>query len=344
MISPKAVDFIIKHFDAIDKVVSKRLNRKRPWSEPSLTSLLCDLMDHDTQDEEKIEYSIDTLNKDLEEFDGLLDVSFIIETHEYSPKVERWITQSDLGLIINFEDHLLPKDSWSISWLLQAKKVFPDKKNPVEYSESSKFQSYNPKQSDRIKKLIEGVGIDFVKYLLFCPRPSDLKDDLRKKLTHLRNKQLSNHIFDYTLGLELKDELSKFDSSLAAGLFISPTDDCPRNLGSVHKEIFNLSIPFSWFMASHFAGRSFESHDRFSPVYRRKPLKRSKSKSSDSGHGNEEIADAIVRGDESAIRHINEILGQNIDIAFPILPPHTMTINVSVGSKMNSNTRQIWME
>ena len=144
MISPKAVDFIIKHFDAIDKVVSKRLNRKRPWSEPSLTSLLCDLMDHDTQDEEKIEYSIDTLNKDLEEFDGLLDVSFIIETHEYSPKVERWITQSDLGLIINFEDHLLPKDSWSISWLLQAKKVFPDKKNPVEYSESSKFQSYNP--------------------------------------------------------------------------------------------------------------------------------------------------------------------------------------------------------
>lgn len=343
MISPKATHLIIKHFDAIDKAVSKRLNRKRPWSEPSLTSLLCDLMDHETQDDEKIDYSIDDLNKDLEEIDGLLDVSFAIETHEYSPKVERWITQSDLGFIINFEDHLLPNESWSISWLLQAKKIFPDKRSPLEYTESSRFQSYNLKQADRIKKLEESVGIDFIKYLLFCPRPSDLGDNVQKKLAHLRNRHLSKNIFDFTLGLELRDELSKIDSSLAAGLFISPTDNCPRNLGSIHKDILNISFPFSWFMASHFAGKGFEPHERMSR-HGRKPLKRSKRNSGGSSNRSEEIAESLVRGDENAIKHIVEILGQDINNSFPLLPPHTMTVNVSVGSKMNSNTRQIWLE
>jgi hypothetical protein len=153
MISPKAVHLIIQHLDTIDKAVSRRLSRKRPWSEPSLTSLLCDLMDQETQNEEKLEYSIEELNKDLSEIDGLLDVSFVIETHEYSPKVERWVTQSDIGFVINFEDHLLPHESKKISWLLQAKKLFPDNRNPLSYSEASIFQSHDSKQAERIKIL-----------------------------------------------------------------------------------------------------------------------------------------------------------------------------------------------
>lgn len=53
MISLKAIRLILRHFDSIDYCVSKRLMRKRPWSEPALTSLLCDLLDQDDQVDEK---------------------------------------------------------------------------------------------------------------------------------------------------------------------------------------------------------------------------------------------------------------------------------------------------
>ena len=340
MISPKAIHLIIKHFDAIDKAVSKRLNRKRPWSEPALTSLLCDLMDQETQTDEKIEYSIENLNDELEKIDGLLDVSFVIETHEYTPRVERWVTQSDLGFVINFEDHLLPDKSWSISWLLQAKKLFPDNQKSSKYSEVSRFQSYDPKQADRIKKLEERIGIEFIKYLFFCPRPSDLDDIIQKKLTHLRNRHLSSNIFDFTLGLELRDELSRIDSSLAAGIFISRIENYPRTLGAVHEEILGSTFPFSWFIASHFAGRGFEVHEGKS-CHGRRPLKKSKRGIDENDSNKEEIAEAIVRGDEKIVKHIIELMGGNIESEFQILPPHTITVNVGIGSKLNSNLRQI---
>jgi hypothetical protein len=346
MISPKAVHLIIKHFDAIDKAVSRRLNRKRPWSEPSLTSLLCDLMDQETQDEEKLLYSLEELNKDLANIDGLLDVTFTIETHEYSPQVERWVTQSDLGFVINFEDKLLPNESWSISWLLQAKKLFPDKRNPVNYSESSRFESHDKNQAERIRKLEESIGIEFIKYLCFCPRPADLDDITQMKLAHLRNIRLSNNIFDFTLGLELRDELSKLDSSLAAGLFVTRTDNFPRSLGAIHKNILNSAYPLSWFLASHFTGRDLNGNSR---LHRddRLPLRNSKRDFKNNNHSQGEvIVDGIVRGEEKAIKHVLEICceGEDVIKEFQILPPHTMTVNIGVGSSLNSNLRQIRME
>lgn len=346
MISPKAIHLIIQHFDAIDKAVSKRLNRKRPWSEPSLTSLLCDLMDQETQNEEKLAYTIECLNRDLSEIDGLLDASFVIETHEYSPQVERWVTQSDLGLVMNFEDHLLPNESWSIAWLLQAKKLFPDKRNTIKYSEVSRFESHDIKQAERMKKLEETLGIDFIRYLLYCPRPADLDDITQKKLAHLRNLQLSSNIFDYTLGLELRDELSKIESSLAAGLFISRIDGCPRNLGEVHKGILNTSHPFSWFIANHFSGRDYQGRDRLIR-HGRNPLKNPKRDMGDAiNPQGEKIVDAIVKGKEEAIKYVIESChnNENVTKEFQILPPHTMTINIGIGSSLNPDFRRIRME
>jgi len=70
MISPKAVNLIIKHFDAIDEAVTKKMVRNRPWSETALTSLLCDLLDEKTQDEEILRYTLKELNHELYELDG----------------------------------------------------------------------------------------------------------------------------------------------------------------------------------------------------------------------------------------------------------------------------------
>jgi len=344
MISPKAVHLIIKHFDAIDKVVSKKLKRKRPWSETSLTSFLCDLMDQETQNEEKLDYSIEELNKALTDIDGLLNVSFTIETHEYSPRMERWVTQSDLGFEIQFEDYLLPQQSWSIAWLLQAKKIFYDRKKTNAYSESSRFESHDLDQIDRIKDLQKHIGIEFVKNLLYCPRPSDLDDITQKKLIHLRNSRLSGNIFDYTLGLEVKDELSKTDSSLAAGIFVSPIENGPLNLGSVHQNILNIAFPLSWFIASHFTNSGFEAHNRLFK-HTRRPFKKITPTNHDVKNLKSEVlASLIVKGDEKGVEEICEFFGGSNDFPIPIFPPHTMTVKISVGKDLNSNLRQISFE
>src|SRR5437762_2342562 len=139
MIPPKAIRLIIRHLDSLDRVVSRRMGRKRPWLETGLTSYLCDLLDDDTQAEERLDYPLDELNRDLGNLDGLLRATFRVDTHEYAPQLERWVTQADLGFVINVIDHLLPDHSWSIAWLLQAKRLTPDHHGKAQYSESSRF-------------------------------------------------------------------------------------------------------------------------------------------------------------------------------------------------------------
>src|SRR3989304_9800035 len=153
MIPPRAVHLFIRHYDAIDVAVSKHLTRKRPWSEPALTSFLCDLMVETTQGEEPLNYSLAELNKDLAALDGLLDLTFSIDTHEYDSNMERWVTQADLGLIISYEDYLLPSESWSAAWLLQAKRLQPISRNPLVYTDRSRFAAYDPEQHQRIEHL-----------------------------------------------------------------------------------------------------------------------------------------------------------------------------------------------
>lgn len=343
MISPKAIQLIIKHFDSIDEAVARRLTRRRPWGEPALTSLLCDLLDSKTQEEEKLRYSLVELNRDLMEMDGLLSISFTIDTHEYDSKMERWVTQADLGLIIKFEDEIIPSDSWTTAWLLQAKRLYPSKKNPIEYSEVSRFPAKDNYQHDRMKKLEEIIGLSFICYILYCPRPAMLDDATSIKLTHLRNRQSAEHIFDFTLGLQLHEELSSRNSSLSAGVFVTTSSNMPANLGHVHAGLLRDCFPFSWFIASHFINQGL----RFETINRRY-LERNIERRPRKGLGPEpkdnngyEWAEGIVSGDEKAIERLLELLNESDISQFPILPPHTLTIKIGVGGNLNSNVRRL---
>lgn len=342
MISPKAVRLIIRHFDAIDHAVSKRLVRKRPWHEPALTSLLCDLLDAETQQEEKINYSISELNKDLSEIDGLLSLSFTIETHEYDSKMERWITQADLGLLVKFEDELLPSDSWTAAWLLQAKRLSPARRDPITYTEACRFAAMNPDQHARMERLQKIIGISFVRFLLYCPRPSLLDATTALKLMHLRNRNLGNNIFDFTLGLELHEELSSKDSSLSAGLFVTKSTEVPPNLGYVHAGILEDCFPFSWFLASHLV----DDGPRFQRIPKRyhsggRPRKRPKMLMPDSDGNGSKWAEGIVTGDSKAVECLIETLDEQDEGPFPVLPPHTLTVRVTVGHDLDPEVRRI---
>ena len=341
MISPKAVGLIIRHFDAIDQSVSKRLVRKRPWGEPALTSLLCDLLDQETQEEEKINYSLSELTKDLTEMDGLMSMSFTVDTHEYDSIMERWVTQADLGLIVKFTDELLPADSWSTAWLLQAKRLYPSSRNPVVYTEACRFGAVDHNQNERMRLLEKIVGIPFIRYLLYCPRPYSLDNTTAVKLTHLRNRNLGNRIFDYTLGLILHDELSLRNSSLSPGLFVSDSTDPPPNFGHVHSHILSDFFPFSWFLASHLVdeGPRFRHISRHSPGGGPgRPSKRSELEPDESAS---KWAEGIVGGNQEAIERLIEVFEGEIEGPFPILPSHTLKVNISIGSDLDLESRRI---
>ncbi|TAF07970.1 MAG: hypothetical protein EAZ77_08045 [Nostocales cyanobacterium] len=332
MISRKAANFIIRHLDAIDKAVSKRLMRKRPWFETALTSLLCDLLDGETQDEQNLEYSLEKLNKDLNEIDGLLDISFAIDTHEYNQNVEHYITQSDIGFILNFEDHLLQEESWSAAYLLQAKRLSPFKpEHPIRYNEKSGF-NIDTEQMTRIYCLNKILGVNCIKYLLYCPRPSMLDNITEKKLSHLRNQTLENwtQFFDNIFWLEFYQKSELLEDSLAAGIFVNEIENLPTNLGNVHKSIFKICLPFSWFIVQHFFGSKFDEVKNFKCSnydYRKEEMENTKWESIKWVHD-------IVSGKTEAIDKLVQKLS-NIpeDKKFRFLPKHTISLTIRVGNE-----------
>lgn len=333
MISPRAIHLLIRHFDSIDEVVAKRMTRKRPWSEPALTSFLCDLLDEQTQHEENLHYPLAQLNQDLYDLDGILNVTFAVQTHEYDSNIERWVTQADIGLVINFIDNMLPENSRRASWLLQAKRLYPDQRNPVTYSEASRFRGFDSDQHERIEKLVELVGVPFVRYLLYCPRPSYLDPVVERKLSHLRNLKLTGAIFDYTLGLELHEALSQRNSSIAAGIFVAQSDDVPHTLGDVHGSIFQLCSPFSWFLVSQITPNALHFQQ----------YSRSSSSRIGGSSPEEEWAYGIVTGEGDAVERLVEQLEGEDDTpnTFAFLPAHSITVDVVVGHDLDENIRNI---
>lgn len=314
MLSPLANHLIIKHFDAIDRTVTSKLLYKRPRDEEDITKSLVDALDHECQVQEGISYTVDQLNSDLLLAGEPTFVQLDIETHSYNKKWEHYVSQSDIGLIINYRNYYDMSLSNSRAWLFQAKRVFPLKGKVNDYGIKSKFESYDSDQHDRIKELLKFVDIDFFKYLLYCPRPDFLSDDVRMHLSYLRGKSLNTRIFDFVHGQELLDDLRKGAPTLAAGIFVSDLDSFPKEFGDLHKGILEKYNPFSWFILNHLV----TSHHYF-------------DEKNENSNINNEIANKIVRGDPSVI---DEIL-KEFDIKqkpSKILPAATITISVSQGS------------
>ncbi len=332
MLTPRAFRLVLKHLDEIDAHFAQKLTRRRPWSETALTSLLADLLDQDTQDEAGLAYGIKNLNDELAAADGVLRVEFKIETREYLPQQERWVTQSDLGLVIRYDDHFVRRDSWKQAWLLQAKRVSPSLHKVPMYTELSPFGGRDAEQHTRILKLQEAVGADFLQYLLYCPRPSNLQGEVRAKLAYLRNRALAGLIFDYADGLALRDDLLNEVTTVGASMFLTRPDQLPRTLGEVHANVFRSTLPFAWFIALHFAQpatlhRLANGMPRASVPHDFRTLRREETTPEA-----EELAEGIVTGTPAAVNRAIEIVGGNDDTyGVRFLPPHTLTIRVSAG-------------
>lgn len=116
-----------------------------------------------------------------------------------------------------------------------------------DYGARSKFESYDPDQHDRTKELLKFVDIHFFKYLLYCPRPELLPDDVRMELSYLRGKSLNRKILDYLYGQELRDDLRNGSPTLASGIFISDLIRSLKTWGPYMRGFWKVTFHFHGF-------------------------------------------------------------------------------------------------
>jgi hypothetical protein len=298
-----------------------------------LRGKLCDLLDEDYSDDFNLPYSLVQFRDDLARAMPLASVDFAIETHQYSAQMENWVTQSDIGMVLRYQDHFVPTESWTRSLLLQAKRLFPQGAG-VRYTEQSRFDSFDPKQHGRIIGLNELLACDLVKYLLYCPRPTSLDELTAAKLAHLRNLSLNGEIFDFARGLALHRELADGGQTLAAGVFVAKADGVPRSLAETHREIFRSTVPLSWLLTLEFADGwrwgGWPSGVPFGVDH------------ADLDAGQTQIVSGILAGDEQVTRAIGALGGRSADFApLRVLPKHTIVITISAGGQANPDLRVI---
>lgn len=342
MLTPPALLLMMRYLHATDTLISHHLSYKVPWDEPSLTHLLCSVLDEDTLSAYNLDYSLDALNRDLASLDGLLAVDLQIHTHQYPARFEHLVTQADLGLVIDYVDHLLPNESWTLSWLLQAKRVFRDAAGGTGYSERAALTSLDHEQEERIKKLTQTLEVPLLLHLFYCPSPEDLLFETRAKLSHLRATRLADNIFDYVLGFALHNHLSSRPSSLEAGMWVADTVGFPRNLGGIHRSVFESTMPWSWFVLMHLTeprvlgaqGTRPAAESFLSSKFVEKQMRR-----------DAEVRDAgIVGGNAAEIGRVLADLDLSPNAQFPFLPRRTIEISISVGRDLNEDTRQIQVD
>lgn len=339
MIPIQAIQPLIKYLDAIDEHCTAGLLHKKPHIETTITQNLCSLLDQEEQQQATLKYSFESLHKDLSQVAGGLQVA--IGTHEYNSAIENRVTQSDLGLIINYINYYNPNLCWTESWLFQAKSLKPSSSNPVNYTAESKFDSTSKAQIDRIEKLKKIVEADFIRFIEYCPRVHSpkLSKSTQNKLICCRDLALADNIFDYALGLELRDCLLRGEQNLAPGIFISHIENAkPKSYLDLYKSFCKKSHPFSWFIllrlylgqVTPHLGYSHENKDlsnrssNISPANLIPPINLS-------NNNRAALAHSIVRCDPEAIEYVLKKLGDN-EGDFTLYPARTITINIRLGA------------
>lgn len=312
MLSPFAIHRLLKHFDAIDRAVSVLMSYPRSKDEEQLTGHLVDCFDPILTKHTGLEYTSAQLAADLKNAQEPLSVKYGIQVHKYSKTYENRVSQADLGIILRYEDNYNPVNSSSKSWLLQAKRLYPTSIDPMTYDLRAKFGAVDAHQEERIHQLVHSIDTDFFRYILYCPRPDEnMSAETSQALSYLRNEAISDEIFDFAYGLELRDDLKTGSSTVAAGVFVAKTSPSPSTLADVHEKIFDTSTPLSWFLIKNLPHGGYGDADIGRQFHN-------------------EIVEKIVKGDESVARDIAIHLNDN-QWNGKMLPAATLTITISVG-------------
>ncbi|MGY3342030.1 MULTISPECIES: hypothetical protein [unclassified Bradyrhizobium] len=328
MFGPQHLKYLISYFDGVDKALAKKLVRKHPPDEPALTNELCALLDADTQRvEPALDYSLDQLNRDLAAVGDGLDFEITLDTHPHNMAMERYVSQSDFGLVLEYDNRVLPQENWRKAYLVQAKRLF---RNPQsgEYDHKARFQALNSDQSARLNRLAGILGSDGLYYAFYCPLVSALSVTTRTQVRALHTRNLSGRLYDGSSGLALRDAVA-VSGGIDAGIWMHELTTPPTLLPQLHAGAFRQALPLTWFLVERFLG--YDDH------YGR-----------EENHDQERVR-RIVTGDMRAIQELIEELSKaGEEDAAPstitILPRHTISIKVTVGKALPSDLAAIQVD
>ncbi|CDZ54393.1 hypothetical protein [Neorhizobium galegae] len=327
MFGPQHLPQVIRYLDGVDYALSQRMVRKHPPDEPALTNELCALLDAETQRAEGgLPYSVEQLNSDLSAVGDGLDFEVALGTYPHNSAMERYVSQSDFGLVLTYENRILPEESWSTAYLIQAKRLFRNAQSG-EYDGRASFHAVNTDQQGRLNRLSKILGKDALRYGLYCPQTVSISGQTRMQVRALHSRNLSDQFYDFAAGLALRDTL-RSNGGIDAGIWLRSIDSKPKGFLDLHAEAFRSALPFTWFVIEHFTPRV---QGAFVGLTRR-------------GHILAEVKSdqrlmGIVTGDQQAVRDlIDELAVAGEDGEVPsnitVLPRHTITIKVTVGKML----------
>lgn len=327
MLPTPAAILLIKHLEDIDKIFSKGLEGSKPKGEEALTSDLCRLLDNRESEQFKLRYKRPDLVEDIQKLYGnQCKLNFRLETNEYSKFYEAHITQSDLGIVLNYNNYDIG-ESWTESFLFQAKAVKPSEFSPLEYNLNSKFSATNQPQIDRINKLNQVLPVDFIRYMHYTPRLNSSKINVYNKgqLKLLRDTSISSKIFMTSLDKILHDNFMNGGNDLCSGIFISPLKSLPKSLRDIYISYYLQHIPLSWFITERLTTSKvqnfFENTNR---KYKTSlSIKFNPKDISSVSHG-------IVRGDRESIRYVENKLNLK-NYNYTIYPHRTLYVDFNSG-------------
>jgi hypothetical protein len=187
-LTPREAKLLVKYLDGIDEVLSRRLQIGFSPDEEHLNALLCEMLDNNFTTLNALPYTLEELNADLEYEKRPIRVSLNIETNKYPRWVESRITSADLGIVIAYQDHLIPTNSFDRCDLLQAKKLYHRHLfRSGQYTLNDAFKAFNTDQlktlsalQDTFSDTEDGFGC----YLFYLPRPDGYENIDREAVYH----------------------------------------------------------------------------------------------------------------------------------------------------------------
>lgn len=324
MLTPYQLPLFVRYLDGIDLAVSRRLLRPVAPSETTLTQEFCALMDAGTQRREaSLLFDAEALQTALARPGDMVDVHISIETHQHGPRLEAYVSQSDFGLILDYENTVLPKFNWKAAYLMQAKRLFPQAAGG--YGLASAFTSISAAQRRRMHDLEAILGSGALRYWLYMPPTQGYDPTSAAAIRALHTRNLSGNIFDYALGLALRDALA-YTGGIDAGLWTTGLDAGDTAL-EIHEAAFSTAHPFTWFILAHFsnAPSNFGLDGALN--------------SDDWGSAGMERVASIAAGDRQAAQALIDELGKkardpDFDPAtMTVLPAHSVTIKLRSGPR-----------
>lgn len=245
ILGPYEAQCFLKYFKGIDFLLSQRFACGFNPAEEHLTSILCELLDERGSQLHPLEYNASDLNNDLSRNGGLLQANISLETNEFNKFQEHYATQSDLGVILEYQDNIERKNQFTKGILIQAKKLYSNKNlSPsLDYTFESKYESFKEphlenSQHQKLKSLNnffidKDCGKECVKYLMYNPPLERLPKGEQQRILYRQMKLDRNEIFDYISGLNRYRELTEENrrSVLTLGCLFASVDDVDYLLG-----------------------------------------------------------------------------------------------------------------